>query len=725
MSKHSARRLRRRLRRDMIQAAGADQPIRCDAQTVEWITAAGGKDGAEGNLKSFTIRAYNGGPMILPNFPLPVVVDLQGLTAAGSLPILMNHDLDKIVGHAKDIDVGESTIDLAGVVSGASNEADQVTASASAGFPWKASIGAHPGKMQYVARGVKTVVNGKTVTGPLYVARKATLREVSFVAIGADPEASAHVAASAAHYSKETDMTFDVWSKDVFGGRLPELTDQQTVALQAKYDAEIDAIKASAKPAEPGEPKPVIQAAAPTVVLADVLKVYEKHVATVHASAATYTGKIATDDLAEIQAKASTTAAEFKVKALNDDWPATRLAVELIQAAADTRVALIQAERPKGPAIHGSSQDVSMPAIEAAFCRSTGHVDMEKQFTPEVLEASDRYRNLGLQELLLICAAQNGYSGRQRVGSGNLREVLEAAFSTHTLTTLLTTTGNKVLLAGFDAIPQSWRKVAVPSTVTDFKAITAYRMNADLEYEELGPAGEIAHGTVSQESYTRQAVTYAKMLALTRTDIINDDLGAFDNIRKRLGLGAAIKMNKLFWTAWLAASNAGTFWTSGRGNYQTGGATALSEAGLNTAVKLFRDAEGPDGNLLGLEPKRLLTCSDLEATAAKLHKSMEVRDTTASTKTMVANIYHERFETIIVPELSNSNYTGYSATAWWLLTDPAILAPATMCFLDGQQAPTIESADVDFNTLGIQYRGYHDFGVAMAEWRSSVHSVGA
>jgi phage major head subunit gpT-like protein len=702
-----------------------DKAIQCDAQTVEWVNAAGSGEGAADDApKKFKMRAYTGGPMSVGYYGDPVVIDLKGLTAKAPVPILMNHDLDKIVGHADTIDVGKSTIDLSGLVSGASAESAQVTASAKDGFPWKASVGARPDKMEFVGEGIKTTVNGKTLTGPLYVARKSTLGEVSFVAVGADSRTSAKVAASAAPLSQENNMGFQDWVKALFGGIVPELTDQQTAALQARYDAEI---KADAPPVAPGavEPVPVEGAAPPAFDLAGIVLTYEKHVAGVQASAAGYVGKIDAEKLAEIQATANTKAATLKASALNDEWAPARLEVELVKAAADTRVELIQAERPAGPSIHGSSRDVSIPAIQAALCRSTGHVDMEKQFTPEVLEASDRYRHLGLQEVLLLCAREGGYSGRQRVGTDNLREVLEAAFSTHTLTTLLTTTGNKSLLAGFNAVPQSWREVAVPSTVSDFKTVTAFRMTADLEYEEVGPAGLIKHGTLGQESYTQKALTYAKIIALTRQDIINDDLGAFNEIRKRLGMGAAIKQNAIFWTAWLAAANAGTFWTAARGNYQTGGATALGETALGTAVKLFRDMIGPDGNLMSLNPDRILIPTDVEVTGRKLYVSQEMRNTTASTKTLTSNIYHNQFRPIIVPELSNDNYTGYSATAWWLLTDPAVLASAVMCFLNGQQSPTIESADADFNTLGIQFRGYHDFGVSMSEYRPSVHSVGA
>jgi len=99
-----------------------------------------------------------------------------------------------------------------------------------------------------------------------------------------------------------------------------------------------------------------------------------------------------------------------------------------------------------------------------------------------------------------------------------------------------------------------------------------------------------------------------------------------------------------------------------------------------------------------------------------------VRDTTASTKTLTANIYAGSFEPIAVPELGDSTYTGYSATTWHLLADPRILASAVMCFLNGVEAPTIESTDADFETLGVKFRGYHDFGVAMSEYLASVQA---
>jgi phage major head subunit gpT-like protein len=736
MSKQIKRRrnhAKRHAKARMIRAAADQGPILMEAVGVEWITAADADDGAA-KPKRFSMTAYTGGPMQVNSYGPPVVIDLTGLTAKAPVPILRDHDLSRVIGHADEVTKGDSSLKLAGVISGAGPDAAEVQAAANRGFPWKASVGARPDKLEFVGEGVKTEVNGKILTGPLYVARKSTLGETSFVALGADRKATAKVAATAAQY-KEHDMKFQEWI-EAMGLSLDDLREDQVQKLQAKYDAEVKAaadLKAAEeiKAAESGDAKTIEAVAQPPVVeapafdLSGVLLAHEQHNAVIEATGEEYREKVPTEDWAKLLTAARKGAIEAKATALNEQWPAPKLETQHILAAATLKADLMVAERPKGPAIHSSSQDVSMPAIEAAFCRNVGLTDMEKHFTPEVLEASDKYPNLGLQEMLLICASQNGYTGRFRIGNDNLREVIKAAFSTHTATTLLSTTGNKMLLDGFNRVSQTWRQVAAVRNVSDFKAVTAFRLTASMEYEELPPSGEIKHGTVGQETYTMQAKTYAKMFSLNRTDIINDDLGAFDDLRNRIGMGAAIAMNKVFWTAWLAAVNGAAFWTAARGNYQTGAATALGETALNTAVKLFRDATGPDGNLIELEPELLLVPSDLEATARKLYVSQEVRDTTASTKTLVANVYFNRFRPIVVPQLSNSAYTGYSATGWFLLANPAMLASAAMAFLNGVQAPTIESTDADFNTLGIQSRGYHDFGVSMTEYRASVHSVGA
>jgi len=729
MSKHSHRHRTAKMIRAAAQSCG--HPIECMVKEVEWIQAADGADASA--PKRFKMRAYTGGPMQVNYYDSPVVIDMAGLTAKPPVPILMNHSLDKIVGHADDVQTSDSALDLSGAVSGASPEALQVLASAKQGFPWKASIGARPDKMEFVGEGATCTVNGKTFTGPLYVARKSTLGEVSFVPMAADSKTSVKVAASAAFSSKESAMNFEQWIEALFCGAVPELRDDQRDKLQTAYNAEVKA--AAAKPAIEGAAKPAV--AAPTFDLSGVIRAYEIHIATVEAKAATYVGKIEAAGLAEIRAKAGTAAADLKLKALNEEWAPARMEVALVKAQAEAEVAMIRAERPKGPGIHSSTQDIKMPVIEAAMCQTLGTPNVEEQFSDETLQAAHTtFRGrLGLQQTILMAAAANGFScgPGERIHNGNIREVIDFAFprdiraaqaSTINLPSIFSNVANKELLAGFMEEDQAWREIAVTRNVSDFKQVTSYRMLDNMEYEELPPGGEIKHGQVGEETYTRQAKTYAKMFALDRTDIVNDDMGALDDLRTRLGRGAARKFNKVFWAAFISNSS---FFTAARGNYISGATTTLltDYVGLGLGVAAFdalKSAAVPPskvGEKIGGVATILLVPPELEAVA------MQIMAPIAAAKASDVNIYSSRYAVRKVSQLSDSTYSGSSATAWYLLRNPAVLAAIVVSLLNGNANPVVESAEASFDRLGVEFRGYHDFGCDKAEWLCGVKSKGA
>lgn len=114
----------------------------------------------------------------------------------------------------------------------------------------------------------------------------------------------------------------------------------------------------------------------------------------------------------------------------------------------------------------------------------------------------------------------------------------------------------------------------------------------------------------------------------------------------------------------------------------------------------------------------------LSAMATQLQKSLEIRDNTSGAKYPIANPHQGKFRAEVSRYLANSSYTGYSAKAWYLLADPNDLPVIEVAFLNGQESPTIESAEADFNVLGVQLRGYHDFGVNLQETRGGVKVKG-
>ncbi|MGA1045941.1 MAG: hypothetical protein ACO3ZY_12180, partial [Phycisphaerales bacterium] len=395
---------------------------------------------------------------------------------------------------------------------------------------------------------------------------------------------------------------------------------------------------------------------------------------------------------------------EVAAKAIAEGWDASRAELECLRA---ERAQAVPAAIVRG----GAPSDDRV--IEAAVAMSGKLPNVEKAYKPEVLEAADSLRNLGLQELILTAAQRNGYAGRSV--KGDTRGVLQAAFSTMSLPGIMSNVANKFLLAGLTAVDQAWRAISAVRAVSDFKTVTSYRLNGGFACDELGPGGEIRHGAVSEESFTNAAKTYAKMFAVTRQDIINDDLGALAQVPQRIGRGAALKMNTVFWTEFLANTS---FFSSGNNNLAT--SNAFSIDGLTTAEQRFLDQVDADGAPLALMPSVLLVPTALYARAAQVMASTELRDTTASTKYPVANPHAGKFVVVTSPYLSNSTLTGNSSTSWYLLANPAELATIEVAFLNGLETPTVEQAEADFNVLGVQMRGFFDFGVAKQEPKAGV-----
>ena len=295
------------------------------------------------------------------------------------------------------------------------------------------------------------------------------------------------------------------------------------------------------------------------------------------------------------------------------------------------------------------------------------------------------------------------------------------------LSGIMSNIANKFLLAGFTAVDQSWRSIAATRTVSDFKTATSYRLTGGFEFDEVGPAGEIKHGGVGEQEYTNAAKTYAKMFSVTRQDIVNDDLGALSAVPQRIGRGAALKMNSVFWTEFLADHS--TFFPTNKSkkNFIDGATeSAVSIAGLTTAEQAFLDQVDPDGAPLGIMPAIWLVPTKFYATAQQIMASTEMRDTTANKTFGVANPHTGKFQVVTSPYLSNSAMGGgYSTDFWYLLASPADLPMIEVAFLNGVETPTVEQADADFNVLGIQMRGYFDFGVKKQEYRAAVKAKNA
>jgi hypothetical protein len=718
-----------RIRRRTIRAAGDEATIRFEAAGgIDWIQALADGEGKPKGPPKFSMLAYTGGPMTVGYYGSPVVLDMAGGVTPNTVPILLNHDLKAIVGHSEAAEKGPDSLKLSGVISGAGPAAAEVAASARNGFPWKASVGARPDKLEFVGEGVATQVNGKTFRGPLYVARKWTLGEVSFVAVAADGRTSAKVAATAAAHTppseRNQNMNFDQWVK-ALGFDAATLTDAQKAALQAKYDAELKAAAAKQPTdiAAGGNGTPPKQPAVepPKFDVHAVGLAYARHEAQIEAKAAEYAGKIDAAELAKIAADGRKAAMDLRAKALGEEWPATRLEVEAIKAQTAYEVALIRAERPKGPAIHAAGNAATdLKVIEAAFRMQLAAPEktLIEAYGAETLERAHRFRAVRLREMVAICCALD-HREAPPIGASQA-EVIRAGFSSASLPTLLSNVGHKTMLDSYKAVASVAAVVARKLTATDFKTHTGVRLTGDFTMQEVGATGELEHAAVADDSFTYAIKTYGRIFGLTRQMFINDDLGAFAEIPRMIGRGAALTREQLFWT--LVLANTGDFFHANNANLIT---AALGSAGLGTAAAALENQTDSDGNPVLIMGKYLAVPPALRVTAEELFKAQNLVVSSA-TKQPNVNIWGGRYEPQVSPYLSNTSFhANASATQWYLFGDPADVAAFGIAYLHGAENPVVEEAELSAEFLGKAWRGYIDLGVCQIDHRGAVKSTGA
>ena len=269
--------------------------------------------------------------------------------------------------------------------------------------------------------------------------------------------------------------------------------------------------------------------------------------------------------------------------------------------------------------------------------------------------------------------------------------------------------------------PSYYRQVAsiksVPNLQTGY-AVRPYLGRAELD--EIGPNGEIHHATLGEDAYQMVADTHARMFGVTRKDLLNDAISAVGALVEDAGRGAAYTVNAKLWTAIIGGTSAGYF-ASGNSNIVTGAGSALSMSAFGTAMKTLRQQTDSDGKPVYVQPGFLAVPPALEATARSIINSTELSP--ASTGEGTANPWRDAVELIVEPRLSTAQ--GGDDASWYIFAQPGSCPSVLACFLNGQQNPTVEEDDADFSKLGKQWRCYLDFGIALADPRGAVLSVGA
>jgi phage head maturation protease len=295
--------------------------------------------------------------------------------------------------------------------------------------------------------------------------------------------------------------------------------------------------------------------------------------------------------------------------------------------------------------------------------------------------------------------------------------VTRALHTTSDFPIILGDTVGRVLRDAYQAAPSGIRRLGRQTTARDFRAVNKIMLGEAPLLEKLNEHGEIKAGTMAEAREAYKVETWARKIGVTRQVLVNDDLGAFSDLARRMGQAAAETEARILVTLLEAGSGNGPTLTDGKtlfhadhGN-KAGTGAVISDATLSAARLALRTQKGIEDRTIRVTPRNLLVPPALETTAEKWLASI------APATAADVNPFSGSLSLVVEPRLS-------SATRWYVTADPGEIDGLEFAYLSGAEGPQVESRsgwDVD----GVDIRVILDFGAGFIDHRGWFMNAGA
>lgn len=326
-------------------------------------------------------------------------------------------------------------------------------------------------------------------------------------------------------------------------------------------------------------------------------------------------------------------------------------------------------------------------------------------------QLSDRARQhaqLGIADMARIILEGRGESVRFMNRPQIVRMALERRggvyHTTDNFPGLLKEAGNRVLLDGYTSYTGGIRQISRRTTAPDFRSKYALRLGEFPELKEVKEHGEVTYGSMTEGKESYSLKTFARIFSLSRQAMINDDLGAFDIVRRYGRAAAEMESNELIK---LITANAGlgVFMADGKpvfhldhGNVPAAGA-AITIDSLGEALKSMRLQKMLGSSTpLNVQPRFLLVPAALEVLAMQY-----VAQITATTADDV-NPFASKLEVVIEPRLD-----AIDDEAWIVAADQEVTPGLEHALLEGAEGPELVE-EVGFEIEGVKWKVREDFG---------------
>lgn len=333
-------------------------------------------------------------------------------------------------------------------------------------------------------------------------------------------------------------------------------------------------------------------------------------------------------------------------------------------------------------------------------------------------DGANPYRGYTMAELAresLVHAGvnPNGMSRMDIVG-------LAFTHSTSDFPGLLGDTSRASVLRGYEEAEEQFDRFTRAVSVPDFKPTHLVGLGAFSDLLKIPEGGEYKYGTFSEQSQAMKIATFGRLFSITRQAIINDDLGVFNDVPRKMGQAAKRTIAKavfdLINSNPVLADGAALF-SAPHGNLLT--AATISTASVDAMRVAMAGQKDAEGNRIRLPLQSLLTPIALGGLARMVRTSQYEVGAAGSRNNTTPNIVQNTFEVVDDGRLDDA-----SATAWYGVANPAFADGIVVGYLDGNQTPYLEQ-DQGFTVDGVAWKVRIDAAPAIADYRGIYKNPGA
>lgn len=310
-----------------------------------------------------------------------------------------------------------------------------------------------------------------------------------------------------------------------------------------------------------------------------------------------------------------------------------------------------------------------------------------------------------------MAAASIGHRGPLRSWGEREQVLMQAMHTTSDFPHIFGNALNKMLLDRYQGAAPTFRQVARKRNFKDFRPMPLVRTGDFPMLRPISEAGEIKWGTFGESGEQALISSYGIGITISRQAMINDDLGAIDEVLANYGTTVAQFEERTFYAFALGAvmSDGNPVFHASHGNLGTGGAAAaITTASVSAGRAAMRKQKSLDGHTLNIVPNILLVGPNKETEA-----EMFVAQITPGS-TEAVNPFSGKLTVVVSAEIPDN--------AWYLLSaaNPAWIYG----YLEGAEAPRLRTEE-PFGRQGFSMTLEHDFGLGAADFRGAYKNNGA